>query len=91
MLLYLIHYNQPTKTLYPVSAVNGPLKQELEELIAKQTSEKKRIKAFKEIIDKHRPRSVYQLFCLAIETNNLDLMKKYQLIFTKIIDELRRI
>lgn len=89
MLLYLIHYNAPTKTLYNIEEVHGLLKDDLKELITRQTSEVKRLKALKEIIKERSPRTVYELFCICLESGNIDLMKKYQLILTKIVDEIK--
>lgn len=89
MLLYLIHYNAPTKTLYNIEEVHGLLKDELKELIIRQTSEIKRLKQLKEEIKERNAQSVYELLCICIETGNLDIMKKYQLILTKVIDEFR--
>lgn len=89
MLLYLIHYNAPTKTLYNIEEVHGLLKDELKELITKQTSEVKRLKALKDLIKERRPRTTWELFCICLESGNIDIMKKYQLILTKIVDEIK--
>lgn len=89
-LLYLIHYNAPTKTLYSTDEVQGLLKDELEESIKKQTSEYARFKILKEVIQEEKPQSTWELFQICLKTKNLDLLKKYQLILTKIVDEAKR-
>ena len=89
-LLYLIHYNAPTKTLYSVEEVHGLLKDELEEAIKKQTSEYQRFNQLKKVLEEERPRSTWELFTICLKTKNLDLLKKYQLILTKIVDEEKR-
>ena len=86
----MIHYNAPTKTLYKTEEVHGLLKDELEELIVKQTSEYKRVKNLIETIREYKPKSTFDLLLLCTKTKNLDIMKKYQLILTKIIDEIKR-
>lgn len=88
--LYLIHYNAPTKTLYSVEEVHGLLKDELEEAIKKQTSEYQRFNQLKKVLEEEKPRSTWELFTICLKTKNLDLLKKYQLILTKIVDEEKR-
>lgn len=91
MLLYFLHINHPTKALYNIEAVHGPLKEELQDLITKQTSEYKRLKTLIEDIREKKPRSIWELLLLGVETKNMDIIKKYQLILTKIIDEQKRL
>lgn len=90
MLLYFLHVNCPTKALYEIGAVHGPLKEELEELLTKQTSEYKRLKDLEKILKEEKTASIWELFQVCLRTKNMDLLKKYQLIFTKLIDESRR-
>lgn len=91
MLLYFLHINHPTKTLYSIDAVHGPLKEELQDLVKKQTSEYKRLKCLIDDIREKKPKSIWELLLLGVETKNMDIIKKYQLILTKIIDEQRRL
>lgn len=91
MLLYLIHYENPEKYQYTTDIVEGPLKNELEEIIIqdiKSDNEK-----LNEVIDLIENETIYDSFSLmkaAIKMDSVKLITKNQYILTKMIYEKQR-
>lgn len=87
ILMYLIHLNNPEKTQYDISEVQGELKGELAEILFKRQPEDQKLAILMENIIKGNIRTCKQLMIFAIESGLNDLVRKYQYLLTSIVKE----
>lgn len=90
MLQYLIHLNNPEKTQYDINEVEGELKSELASILAKKEPDENKMALILNNIIKGYITSLTELVVYAVETNQMDLIRKYQYILTKTIEERNR-
>lgn len=90
MLQYLIHLNNPEKTQYKIEEVQGQLKKELEKIIENRKEEEERIEPIINAIEVGIINNINQLIRYAIKINKIQLVRKYQYILIKFIEEKRK-
>lgn len=87
MLMYLIHLNNQEKTQYNIEEVHGELKKELLKIIENRKEEEERIEPIIDAIEKGNINTINQLIRYAIKINKIQLIRKYQYILIKFIEE----
>lgn len=90
MLEYLIHLNNPEKTQYDINEVQGELKAELAGILAKREPEENKMAIILNNILKGYINTLTELIVYAVETGQMDIIRKYQYILTKTIEERNR-
>lgn len=86
-LRYLIHLDNPEKTQYPICAVHGQLKEELEKILSNNIEEDKQLADMATEIFNHKINSSKELMLYAINNHCAYTMKKYSYILINMIGE----
>lgn len=87
MLMYFIHLNNPEKTQYDINEVKGELKGELAEILYKREPEENKLTIILQMILSGQLETITELFTYGIETGNHNIIRKYQYILMKCIEE----
>lgn len=90
MLRYLIHLDNPEKTQYSIEEVKGELKAQLAEILVKQQPEDNKLALIMEPIIKRQITTINELMIFGIESGLYDVIRKYQYILIKTIEERKK-
>ena len=88
MLLYLIHFNNVTKTQYDIEDVDGELQKDLIKLIESRTEyQQDKLENILEYIKNQKSISIEEITKYCIKKNYYEVLKQNQYLITKIIQE----
>lgn len=86
-LRYLIHLDNPEKSQYPIEAVHGQLKEDLEKIVQNNIEEDKQLATMATQIFNHEINTSKELMLFAINNHCTYTMKKYSYILINMIGE----
>lgn len=86
-LIYFTHKNNPEKSQYAPTEIQGELKNYAIRLYNKAKPEEERYKPILDAIQRGQIKTLTQLFCYGIGHNCIDEIKKCQFLLCKIIEE----
>lgn len=89
MLMYFIHLNNPEKTQYTIEEVKGELREELAEILYKREPEENKLALIMQMVKYSQINTINELMNFAIESGIQNIIRKYQYILIKIIEEKR--